>query len=79
MNGIVYDLYIDYALSGVKKKRVRVESKWDLFGVIGFLHSTSLENINRISYKVVTGESCDGEADWMKNPKKNYSSKGTSL
>ena len=48
-----YILYVKYALQGLLTFKVEVENNWDLFAIIGYLYSTSLEKIERIDYATI--------------------------
>ena len=45
-----YTLYIKDTFSDVIVRYARVENKWDLFAYIGYIYSTSITKIERISY-----------------------------
>lgn len=46
-----YKLYIRYWYGQVTVKHVQVENKWDLFAIIGWIYSTTIEKIERIDYE----------------------------
>ena len=56
-----WKLMIRLSMSGMMVRYVTVPSKWDLYGVIGYLYSNSLEGIERIDYKEIKG---DLQEDW---------------
>lgn len=45
-----YKLFIRYWTNEILVRYVKVSSKWDLFAVIGYLYSNTLERIDRIDY-----------------------------
>ena len=45
-------LYYKPALSSFKRKKVLIDSKWDLYAIIGYIQSHSIESIPRIDYEV---------------------------
>ena len=45
-----YTLYIRNVFDEVIENQVYAENRWDLFGYIGYLYSTSLVGIKRIDY-----------------------------
>lgn len=63
----IYKLIIQRALSGDCIRYVQVPSKWDLYGVIGYLYSNSIEAIRRIDYKTVDQKNL--EKDWEETKK----------
>ena len=58
---IWYKLFIRYSLSGLCERYVQVENHWDLFAYIGYIECTSLENIERIDYKIVLENEIDSK------------------
>ena len=48
-----YKLYIRMWDDSLRIRYVQAENKWDLFAIIGWLYSTTLERIERIDYEVV--------------------------
>lgn len=54
-----YKLYPLYWDGSIPVKYVHVKDKWDLFAVIGWLYSTSIEKIERIDYEVSAEPSGD--------------------
>lgn len=48
-----YKLYIRMWDDSLRIRYIQAENKWDLFAVIGWLHSTYLEHIERIDYEAV--------------------------
>jgi len=50
---IWYKLYIRMFTDEIKIRFVEVDNRWDLFAVIGWLYSTTIEKIERIDYEEV--------------------------
>lgn len=62
----IYILYVRYSLSGLLTYQVEIKCKWDLFAVIGYLYSTSLEKIERIDYTTIDKASEEALKDSFK-------------
>ena len=62
----IYILYVGYSLSGLRTYQVEIKCKWDLFAVIGYLYSTSLEKIERIDYTTIDKASEEALKDGFK-------------
>ena len=78
-----WKLMIRKAFSEMMVRYVTVPSKWDLYGVIGYLYSNSLEEIKRIDYKEIKGdlqEDWDATRDMLKDEfRKNQALKDVTL
>lgn len=47
-------LYIRFSSGDVLERYVKCNDVYDLYAVIGYIHSTSTEKVDRISYEIVS-------------------------
>lgn len=65
-----YKLFIRYWNNNLLEKYTYAKDKWDLFAIIGWIYSTSVEEINRIDYTM--SSELPNNIDIIRPPRHRY-------